>query len=197
MMQNNLKVAITGGIGSGKSCVAEIIRDNGYSVFSCDAIYAELLKDKSFSNKLVNNFGEILTESGEIDKKKLSEIVFSDSTKLKLLNELTHSSIITEALRRSEGLKLSFCEVPLLFENGYEKYFDDVIVIFRDEEERISAVIKRSNISREEAKKRIKSQFDYINNDFTKYYVIHNNGDLANLKTKTKNILKKIENKLS
>lgn len=197
MTQSSFKVAITGGIGSGKSRVAEIIKRKGYPVFSCDEIYGELLKDKSFLNNLVKNFGDILDENEELDRKKLASIVFSDSRKLNLLNELTHSEIIGEALRRSENFILSFCEVPLLFENGYEKLFDGIIVVLRNEEDRISSVVERDKISREEVIKRINRQYNYSNFDFTEYYVIYNNSDLCELEQKTLKILKSIVNKIS
>lgn len=197
MTQSNLKIAITGGIGSGKSRVAEIIKREGYPVFSCDEIYGELLKDKIFLNILVNNFGNILDYNGELDRKKLSAIVFSDSRKLKLLNELTHSEIMGEALKRTENFKLSFCEVPLLFENGYEKLFDEVIVVLRNEEDRISSVVERDKISREEVIKRINRQYNYHNSHFAEYYVIHNDSDLYELEQKTVKTLKRIVNKIS
>ena len=197
MTQSNFKVAITGGIGSGKSRVAEIIKREGYPVISCDEIYCELLKDKNFLNNLVNNFGNILDGNGELDRKKLSEIVFSDSRKLNLLNELTHSEIMGETLRRTESYRLSFCEVPLLFEGGYEKLFDGVIVVLRNEEDRISSVVERDQISREEVIKRIKRQYNYSNFDFAEYYVIYNNSDLNELEQKTLKILKSIVNKIS
>lgn len=197
MTQSNFKLAITGGIGSGKSRVAEIIKREGYPVFSCDEIYGELLKDKNFLNNLVNNFGDILDVNGDLDRKKLSAIVFSDRRKLKLLNELTHTEIMGEALKRAESFRLSFCEVPLLFENGYEKLFDGVIVVLRNEEDRISSVVNRDKISREEVIKRINRQYNYSNSDFAEYYVIYNNSDFYELEQKTLKILESIVNKIS
>ena len=91
MTQNNVKIAITGGIGSGKSTVAEIIAKQGYTVISCDAIYSRLLSDKEFVNVLSAEFGDILTEEGTLDRKRLSTVVFSDKAKLAKLNEITHT----------------------------------------------------------------------------------------------------------
>lgn len=195
MTQSNVKIAITGGIGSGKSTVAEIIKRQGYAVFSCDIIYNELLQNAAFVNKLAEEFDGVLTPDGAIDRVKLSENVFSDKAALKKLNALTHPAVMGEVLKKSEGHNLSFTEVPLLFENGFEKFFDGVIVVLRDEEERISSVIKRDETDREKVIIRIKSQFNYNNGDFAKYYVIHNSGNLDDLAAKTLEIIENIKAK--
>lgn len=163
MMQNKLKIAITGGIGSGKSAVAEIIKNQGFSVFSCDEIYKELLRDKQFLNLISLNFDGVLSADGELDRQKLSDIVFNDKTALGVLNNITQPSIMKELLRQCESKNIAFAEVPLLFENGFEKLFDGVIVVLRNEEDRISAICKRDKISVEKAKLRLKAQFNYNN----------------------------------
>ena len=195
MMQSNYKFAITGGIGSGKSTVAEIIRRQNYAVFSCDAIYEELLHDKTFLNKIELEFGGVLKADGTLDRSKLSERVFNDKTALERLNALTHPAIMEEVFKRSKGLEVAFTEVPLLFESGLEKYFDGVIVILRDLNARIEAVSARDNIDNKNVLLRVKSQFNYENCDFTKYYVIHNNGNLGDLEHKTAEILENIKAK--
>lgn len=195
MTQSNCKFAITGGIGSGKSTVAEIIRRQGYVVFSCDAIYNELLCNHEFLNKIILEFGDVIDENGTLDRSKLSEKVFNDEETLEKLNSITHPAIMKEVFNRSKDYKISFTEVPLLFESGLEENFDGVIVVLRNSEERITAVSARDKIDRESVILRIKSQFNYDNGDFAKYYVIHNNGNLINLVHKTSEILEKIEAK--
>lgn len=192
MKQNSLKFAITGGIGSGKSTVAEIIKRKGYAVFSCDEIYKELLLDAEFKAKLSLNFDGIINADGSLDRSKLSEIVFNDKSALKRLNALTHPAIIEEVFKKSSGQKISFTEVPVLFESGLEKYFDGIIVVLRDMDKRIDAVSARDKIDRERAILRIKSQLNYENYDFAKYYVIHNDGNFEDLKAKIKEVLEKI-----
>ncbi len=195
MTQNNFKFAITGGIGSGKSAVSEIIRRQGYAVFSCDEIYKELLLKPSFIEKISSEFDGVLNFDGTINRKKLSEKVFGDSAALEKLNAITHPAIMKEVLKKCSGESIAFAEVPLLFENGFERYFDGVIVVLRDTEERIAAVLKRDNLTRESVISRIKSQLNYDNNSFAKYYVIHNDGNFEDLKQKTKEILGKIKEK--
>ena len=74
--------------------------------------------------------------------------------------------------------------MPLLFEGGYEEYFDGVVVVLRDKNDRIKSVLKRDNLSENEVIKRLNSQIDYDNHDFAKYYVIHNNSNLSDLREK-------------
>lgn len=185
MTQNNLKIAITGGIGSGKSTISEIIKEQGYKVVSCDEIYNQLLSNKDFLNKLSCEFGDILDTTGMLNRKKLSAIVFADEDKLKKLNEITHPAIMEEAFRQMPKDEVCFCEVPLLFEGGFEDCFDKVIIILRDKELRINAVENRDKIDKSQVKSRINSQYDYENESFEMYYVIHNDSDLVNLRAKT------------
>lgn len=195
MTRSSFKFAITGGIGSGKSTVAGIIRWRGYAIFSCDEIYKELLCRKEFLNKIANEFDGVIKDDGALDKVKLSKIVFEDETALEKLNSITHPAIMEEVFKRSNGLKISFTEVPLLFENGFERYFDGVLVILRNLNDRIASVSQRDKIDAKTVNLRIKSQFNYDNCDFAKYYVIQNNGDFGDLEQKVLQILKNIEAK--
>ncbi len=193
MMQNNTKIAVTGGIGSGKTTVCKIIKEQGYTVISCDEIYSHLLCDISFLNSLAAEFGNILNSDGTLSRKKLAEIVFSDKDKLTRLNEITHPEIMKEAIKQMSGGGIYFCEVPLLFEGEFEALFDKIIVVLRNKELRISSITKRDEITYLDAKKRIDSQFNYDNLSFEKYYVIHNNSDFENLNAVTLEIINKIK----
>ena len=166
MMQNNIKIAITGGIGSGKSTVSQFIRRLGYTVLSCDEIYSELLRREEFLSVLEKEFGNILADDGSVDRTKLSRIVFNDKVKLTKLNSITHPAIMEEVFKKLQSEKLGFCEVPLLFENGFESLFDEAIVVLRDETERINFVVARDGLNIESVKKRLNSQINYQNYDF-------------------------------
>ncbi len=190
-----MKIAVTGGIGSGKSTVCKIIEEFGYPVFSCDKIYAEMLNAGYFNNDLAREFGRgIIDSDGKLDRAKLGEIVFSDDNKLKKLNELTHPKIFEKMFADAVNCASEFCffEVPILFEGGYEKLFDKVIVVLREEEERICSVTSRDNLSREAVLQRIKNQYNYQNNDFAQYYVMHNNHKIDTLPNIIKQIVLKI-----
>ncbi len=193
MTQSSFKIAITGGIGSGKSSVAEIIAGEGYPVFSCDKIYSELLTEKAFLDELSAVFEGIIGKDGKLDRQKLSEIVFKNEEQLQKLNALTHEKILSVAFKKMDAYEKSFLEVPLLFENGFEAQFDGVIVVLRDLEKRIASVMRRDKITREQVISRINRQFNYDNFNFTKYYVIHNNGDLSILRHNVLELLKEIK----
>lgn len=195
MKQNKLKVAITGGIGSGKTTACEIIKQAGYPVFSCDKTYAKLFDSGYFNEKLVALFGkEILGIDGKPSRKKISEIAFCDEKKLQRLNEITHPAIFEKMFEDAQKVKSDVCffEVPLLFEGGYQNLFDKVVVILREEEERIKSVMERDKISKEEIIARIERQYDYIINDIAQYYVIHNDGHLGEFCGKINDLLLKI-----
>lgn len=191
MTQNNLKIAITGGIGSGKSTIGSIIAEQGYPVISCDEVYNQLLEEDYFIQILANEFGDILSY-GNLDRNKLADIVFSDRKKLQKLNDITHPIIMKSVFDLMNKERVAFCEVPLLFESGYEKNFDKVIIVLREKNERVKSVTKRDNISKKSVLLRINSQFDYENADLSKYYVIHNTSDISELRNKTIKILNKV-----
>lgn len=195
-MKQSKKIAVTGGIGSGKSTVMKIIAGKGYPIFSCDEIYSQLTSDSDFLNNLRHSFGDILNSDGTLDRKKLSEIVFNNPAKLAELDKITHPAIYKEMFRMAdEAGGICFCEVPLLFESGAESLFDGVIIVMRNEEQRIKSVTARDKLPEQDVKKRISNQFDYNSADFAMYYVIHNNGDLSELEWQTEEIIKKINEK--
>lgn len=196
MTQSNIKIAITGGIGSGKSEVCSYIKSVGYSVFSCDEIYSELLNNGVFDRDLKIHFGEQIFNDGKLNKAKLANIVFGSKEELKKLDEITHPKILDCAFEKMKAHKLSFLEVPLLFENGFEELFDGVIVVLRDLNDRITSTVKRDSISTKEVILRINSQFNYDNCDFAKYYVIHNNSNFKHLHDSVNGIIKSIEEML-
>lgn len=195
-MKQSKKIAVTGGIGSGKSTVMKIIAGKGYPIFSCDEIYSQLTSDSDFLNILRHSFGDILNSDGTLDRKKLSEIVFNNPAKLAELDKITHPAIYKEMFRMAdEAGGICFCEVPLLFESGAESLFGGVIIVMRNEEQRIKSVTARDKLPEQDVKKRISNQFDYNSADFAMYYVIHNCGDLSELERQTEEIIKKINEK--
>ncbi|MBO6262770.1 MAG: dephospho-CoA kinase [Clostridia bacterium] len=196
-MQSKL-IAVTGGIGSGKSTVTKIIKRLGYAVFDLDKIYSDILKNPVFLQKLCEEIGILpKCENGEyvLDRERVSKLVFSDKKALLKLNSFTHPKIMEElSLRiKSENLEIAFCEVPLLFESGLEKYFNKIIVVMRSLEDRIAAVSNRDGKTSEQIKKIMENQFDYTNfspDDNT--IIIENNGDKFELEEKVSSIIKKI-----
>lgn len=196
MKQSKIKIAVTGGIGSGKSTVCKIINSLGYPVYSCDEVYKLVLQDGKTVQELTVEFGkEILNADGSLNRSALSAIVFNDEGKLERLNKITHPKIFEKLFKISSNDEgVVFYEVPLLFEGGYEKLFDSVLVVLRDKKERIDCVMSRDNLSEEEVVSRLNKQYNYDINDFTKYYVIHNDGNIDDLMLKINKLLSIIAN---
>lgn len=191
------KIAITGGIGSGKSTVSEIIRKMGYVVVSADKIYSELLLNEDFVKEICElmNISPIEKDGRvTIDRKALSALVFSDKTQLSRLNDFTHPRIMDEIFRRSEGIEpLFFAEVPLLFERGYETEFDNVFVVRRQLDLRLSGTAKRDGKTEAEIRKVIDNQFDYEGNKSGyKSIIIENNGTIQELETEVSEAVKRL-----
>ncbi|MBQ9781637.1 MAG: dephospho-CoA kinase [Clostridia bacterium] len=190
--------AITGGIGSGKSLVTSYINSKGYATFSADKIYEELLKNEDFVREIYNLLQLSYKKGDVFDRKLVSSVVFSDKTKLKLLNDLTHAKIMQKMLSLSKNQnKIVFNEVPLLFESGYEDLYDGVIVVLRDKEERIKSVIERDGKSRSQVEDIIKNQFNYDNISQKKHILIVNDGNVKSLQGKVDVVLSEIEKKSS
>ncbi len=197
-MRNNVFAAITGGIGSGKSEVLSHIGQLGYKIINLDEVYADLLQNTEFLNEVCAITGTMPKEETDgrmtLNRKEVSEKVFSDPDLLKRLNEYTHPIIMREAKKTAEKCGgVVFCEVPLLYESGLENLFDYVLVITREKKERVRSVSSRSGLTEEEVEKRIKNQFDYANLVVDEHtIVIENNGNLNDLYGKVELAIKKI-----
>ena len=190
-MKQNKKIAVTGGIGSGKTEVCRLLRDMGYAVFSCDDISRALWQDEGYRKGLAALFPNC-TMDGEIDKYLLSSLVFSDGETLEKLNNYAHPLIMERLLSEMEGKKLAFAEVPLLFEGGYEGLFDGVIAVRRPKETRIEATKARDGLSEAEVTARMVSQFDPSRYGEKNCHILENNGSLADLSNSVKRILGKL-----
>lgn len=192
-------IAITGGIGSGKSLLTDYFASLGYAVFSADEIYSDLLKDEYFVKGICDAVGvRAVLANGRytLDRKAVAEKVFGNPAERKKLDDFTHDAIMSEMFSRANDCSgVVFCEVPLLFESGYDKYFDCVIVVFRNENERINSVVSRDNKSEELVKEIIKNQYDYsklAENGHTIF--VENNGTPRFLYEKANEIIEKINN---
>lgn len=192
-------IAITGGIGSGKSLLTDYFASLGYAVLSADEIYSDLLKDECFVKGICDAVGVravLVNGRYTLDRKAVAEKVFGNPAERKKLDDFTHDAIMSEMFSRANDCSgVVFCEVPLLFESGYDKYFDCVIVVFRNENERINSVVSRDNKSEELVKEIIKNQYDYsklAENGHTIF--VENNGTPRFLYEKANEIIEKINN---
>lgn len=177
-----LKIAITGNIASGKSTVEKIIENNGYKVYDTDKI----------AHKILENSEEVKKAFKTVDRKEIAKIVFSSPEKLKLLESIIHPKVKEEILKifNSEE-KLVFISIPQLFESGFNTLFNKIIYVTADRALRLERLIKRNNLTIEEAEIRINAQVD-TNKIEKSDYIIENNTDLADLQNKVKEVLELI-----
>ena len=183
------QVAITGGIGSGKTEVLNILTELGYHTISCDKITYDLYLEQPFLLKLKELFPFAVDEKGVANKKTIANEVFNNKESLLKLNALVHPLVLERIEEEIKGLKnikdgLVFVEVPLLFESGFNKYYKNAIIIKRSLEERISSVMARSNLTKEEILNRISSQVNYETLPLENYLLLENNGSKKDLTNK-------------
>lgn len=183
-------VAITGGIGSGKSTVSRLLIEQGYPLIDTDQIARDIVRpgEKAYK-RLVETFGDqILNDALELDRKRLAEIIFSDQSKRKLCNSIMHPIIRIEVLKKVffallYGEKLIFIDVPLLYESkSLLPFVQKVIVVSCEREQQIERVIKRNQFSLEEVESRVNAQMDLKLKCEMADYVIDNSKDSDNLK---------------
>ncbi|HQA07833.1 MAG TPA: dephospho-CoA kinase [Syntrophomonadaceae bacterium] len=159
-------IGLTGGIASGKSTVARTLRELGATVIDADEIAHSVIEPgKPAWEDIVKKFGShILKPDQTIDREKLGAIVFNDPELLQELNQITHPRIAEQfkhmirTLRNQQSDTILFMEVPLLYETHLERICDEVWVVWVDEETQIQRLMKRDNLLREDAIKRIDAQ---------------------------------------
>ncbi|MEM7819873.1 MAG: dephospho-CoA kinase [Candidatus Aenigmatarchaeota archaeon] len=181
-MRNKRIIGITGSFGSGKTTVANIFKDLGAYVIDADKIAKQLMKNKKIKSKIKNEFGTI-------NRKNLSDVVFSDKRKLLKLNKIVHPIVIKEIKNRIKKSKnkIIVVDVPLLFEAKMEKFFDKIIVVNCDKKMQIKRLIKKG-FEKRDILKRIKSQLPIEKKLKFADYVIDNNMDIISTKKQVKKI---------
>lgn len=181
----SIVLGLTGGIASGKSTVSHYLKELGYPVIDADLIAREVMEpDKPAYHKVIDFFGpEIVNKDQSINRKRVGEIVFSDPEKLKMLNEMVHSEIFSEIMKRKTelieaGHPLIVLDIPLLYETGYDEEVDCVMVIYIDSAIQLNRLKKRDELTDEEAIKRIESQESLEMKKDKADVVINNNGTI-------------------
>lgn len=154
-------IGITGGTGCGKTTLLNAIRDRGGLVLDCDVIYHELLQtDREMLAAIDARFPGVV-EDGQLNRKKLGSIVFSDDQALLDLNAITHTAVKREVLRRLETKpKLAAIDAIGLFEGGLAEICDVTVAVTAPVEDRVQRLVKRDGISEEYARSRIAAQHD-------------------------------------
>lgn len=189
-----MRVAITGSIACGKSTVTNYLINKGYYVVDADKIGHEILLDEQIKNELKAVFGEVIFENGEVDRKKLGEIVFNNEKSLNILNSIVHPKIkevISNKL--NVGMELVFLDIALLYESNFVDLVDKVIVVDVDEKTQLERLMLRNNFTEEEAKKRIASQMSSSKKVKLADYVIDNNNNVLETYEQVDKLLAKLE----
>ncbi len=195
-------IGLCGGSGSGKGTACEIFGKLGIPAIDTDAVYRELTEGPGEClTALANEFGgEIIAESGALNRQRLSSIVFSGEgarERLAKLNEISHKFILDETRRRLDEYKrrdavAAIVDAPVLFESGFDRECDILISVVADREKRIDRIMTRDMITRDAAERRIASQMSDDELISRCDYVIRNDGDLDHLIAEVKSVLKDI-----
>lgn len=158
-------IGLTGGIASGKSLVADSLRDQGVPVIDADVISREVVEPgEPALEQIIEHFGpEILQFDGTLDRKKLGSVIFNDTEKRQVLNQIIHPAVRQRMMTKRddlvrEGNKHVVLDIPLLLENNLSFMVDRVIVVYVNEATQKRRLVERDGRGEEDAAARIESQ---------------------------------------
>lgn len=194
---NQNRIIITGTIASGKSTLAQILKDLGYLVIDADKVNRELLEIGNLNYKAIKNsklFNQAFDQK-KLDKKKLAQIIFSDQKKMKALNKLTHKNILITIEKMIEELnkEVIFIEIPLFFSMEEKIEYKEVWLVDAKKEIQIKRLMQRDQISYDYAIKKIESQSKREEMIKKSDFVFDNSKDLNFLKEQVIKKLKDME----
>lgn len=154
-------IAVTGGIGCGKSVVCRIFELLGFHVYDCDS-QAKKIMDNSpvIKQEIMTQIDRAVVKNGIINRQALGEIVFNDSVALQRLNSIVHSAVKTDLYNwhRETSGDIHFVETAILYQSGINEMVDDIVEVVAPKELRIRRVMARNNMGREQVLERISSQ---------------------------------------
>lgn len=186
-------IGLTGGIGSGKSTVANYIASKGIPVYIADEEAKKLMNSEQLLSKIQAIFKEnILTDSGNLDRKKIAEIVFNTPEKLTELNKIVHPAVkihFDDWVKKHKNTPFIIKEAAILFETGGNLTCDKVILVTAPEELRIERAMKRDKVDRASVMKRIQNQWSEEEKIKRSDFIV-NNLDLKTTLNKIDQILK-------
>jgi len=191
---------LTGSIATGKSSVCFIFKGLEIPVIDADMLARDIVRPGEEGwLSVVQAFGDgILLPDGNVDREKLGRIIFADKTARDELNNCLHPLIINkllsdvEKLKKSMGGSLIIADIPLLIECGMQKYFDKIILVNSDRETQIRRLIKRNNLTIEDAEKRVNSQMPIEEKRKFADFIIDNCGSFEDLEVKARDLFFKL-----
>lgn len=193
-------VGLTGGIASGKSTVAEILKRQGAAIINADVLAREVVEPGHQAwAEIVNTFGiAVLQPDRTLDRQKLRAIIFDDAAARKKIESIIHPQVRALAEQRirehaAAGYAVIVYEVPLLFEGNLQEWLRPVILVACDVDTQRNRLQSRDNLSAAQAQKHIDAQMSLEAKRRLADYVIENNGSLEDLKRQVQAVLEKIK----
>ena len=192
-----LIVSLTGGIGSGKSVVARMFKDEGAYIIDLDDLARRVVEpDKPAWRDVIAYFGTgILNPDRTLNRSALGEIVFSDPKSRKVLEEFTHPRIfeerdaLLEAIKHKDPCSVVVIEFPLLFELSLHKRFDKVILVYVPRVVQIKRATKRQGLAKEEVEKRLNAQIPIDEKRSLSDYIIDNKGSINETRDQVRKVI--------
>ena len=172
-----IKVGLTGGIGSGKTTVANFFSELGIPIYYADLEARRLMKSSSLiKRKLIKEFGNDAYKDGELNTSFLASIVFKDKSKLAQINSIIHPEVAKDFLSwiKKQNAPYVIEESAILFENNLIDHFDYIITVTAPADVRINRIIKRDSTSKKEVLLRMNNQWDDKKKIELSDYIIHN-----------------------
>lgn len=189
-------IGLTGGIGSGKSTVANLFMSKGVPVYIADTEAKKLMETRKIITKITKVFGNDILVNSKIDRPKLAKLVFNNPIKLSELNNIIHPEVqnhFQNWLKKKKDFPFVIKEAAILFETGGNKQCDKIITVVAPHELRIQRVMERDKVTREDVLERINNQWTDEKKISLSNFVIEN-VDIENTKIQADEILKVLNN---
>jgi dephospho-CoA kinase len=189
-------IGLTGGIGSGKTTIANLFAEEGIPVYIADDEARKLMQSPAIIEEIRNTFGDAIFENAILNREKLSQIVFNDSKRLQELNAIIHPAVrkhFEDWVSKQEGAPFVIYEAAILFESGSYKNCDFIISVSAPVELRIQRVIERDKTTREQVLGRIQAQWSDEQRNSKSDFVLENT-DARTTKIEIHKILKILKN---
>lgn len=195
-----IKIGLTGGIGSGKTTISEKFKELKIPVLNTDLLAREIMEsNETIISSVKETFGEESYLSNKLNRKYIANIVFNDSKQLEILNKITHPIIRQEIIKWMDSQTTKFCivESAIMFKSDLYTIFDKIICVVANEETRIERIVKRDNLTREEALQRIDKQISQEDMESKSNFIIKNDEDAVfTTDTQIRIIINKIEDEI-
>ncbi len=176
-------ILLTGGIATGKSSVCNILKLHGFSIIDADKIAHEVLRENT--KEIEKLFGKEYLKDGEVNRRKLGELIFSDKESKEKLENLLHPKIEEKIKKQAlylEGFKVPYIvDIPLFFETGERYNIKPIVVVYAPKELQIERLVKREGYDLSHAKDRVSSQIDIEEKKKRADFVIDNSKNLKHL----------------